>query len=83
MTRIKTGSAIKTKADLSSLVTGILFRQQEPFSEEEIREMILAFCTGSGFDREEIEQLISEHIDTFERNDYLHFKNGKYVPNNI
>ena len=85
MCRINTRDDIVCQGDINSLVVGVINRQQAPFSETVIKDMVLYLSTGAKIDiiLSEIESLIKARLDTLVRNDFISYKRGQYYPKNL
>lgn len=85
MCHINTREQISSARDVSSLITGLIFRQCVPFNESTICNLIKYHFEGANYEMSEDEllNLIRCRLDTFERNDYVKFRNGSYYPASI
>ena len=85
MCRINTRGNIVSQGDINSLVVGVINRQQTPFSEAMVKDMVLHLSAGAKIDiiMSEIENLIKARLDTLVRNDFVSYKRGQYYPRNI
>ena len=82
MSFIKIRTDITDSSDLSGLISGMILRQDEPFSKESIfrsvgRNLEGAVCRTND---DELKAMIEDRLDIYERNNDLKLKRGIYYP---
>ena len=81
MARVKTNEHIKDLQDVQNLVTGIIFRQLAPFSKSELEKAVERYMERSPVeDKKGIQEIIDNTLKTSISNDWLTYKQGKYIP---
>lgn len=82
MSFIKIRSDIMGSSDLSGLISGMILRQDEPFSKESIFQSIRRNLEGAvcRINDDELKAMIEGRLDIYERNDVLKLKRGIYYP---
>lgn len=82
MSFIKIRSDIMGSSDLSGLISGMILRQDEPFSKESIFRSIRRNSEGAvcRINDDELKAMIESRLDIYERNDVLKLKRGIYYP---
>lgn len=82
MSFIRIRSDITDSSDLSGLISGMILRQDEPFSEESIFRSIKRNLEGAvcKTNDDELKAIIEDRLDIYERNNVLELKRGIYYP---
>lgn len=85
MCRISTREQIKTRADINSLVVGLINRQCQPFNEEKIIKLTEYHSANAKviITKMQIGKLIKSRLDTCERNGLLSYEKGYYYPKSV
>ena len=85
MSCIKTKSDIADISDLCGLISGIILRQNDPFSKELIFQIVRRNSEGvrCGASDDGLMAMIDARLDVYERNDALRLRRGVYYPQRL
>lgn len=83
MCKVKNGSQVCNLQDLQNLVTSVINCQFLPFNKRVIMEMVAENLTGSVYvgqedGRRQVESMINQTINVFERCNIIKYHNGNY-----
>ena len=85
MSCIKTKSDIADSSDLSGLISGVILRQNSPFSKELIFRIVRRNSEGArcGVSDDGLMAMIEARLDVYERNGDLQLRRGVYYPQTL
>ena len=86
MCKVRSGSALRSSADVRSLITALIFRQQERYSKDSLLSAVRFHLEGapdSIRNTENLRAMIDHNLDVMGRNNEVRCAYGYYYPTGI
>ena len=83
MCKVKSGSDLKNEQDIRNLIVGLILRQREQFTAQDIERLTREFSAGAEYSMSErsTASIIRESLKDLSRYSILQCKNGQYSTN--
>lgn len=80
MCKVKSGSDLKNEQDIRNLIVGLILRQQEQFTAQDIERLTKKFSVGAEYTMSErsTASIIRESLKDLSRYSILQCRNGQY-----
>ena len=80
MCKVKSGNDLKNEQDIRNLIVGLILRQQEQFTAQDIERLTQEFSVGAKYNLDEhrITLIIRDSLEDFSRYSILQCRNGQY-----